>query len=267
MFHRTLSRSLLVLLALAALLIGAVPLSVAQGQAALPAGPYLIDLAPGASAEIPVYGFCLDPEKPFPIGPLELVDASPDPIRLTALYALTKGYIASDAYQVQLAIWYFVTGQRVPGKTYGPVAEEIIAFVEAGAPLPDVGVSASALHNAKTAGLVSVTLTDFERLGDLSEPGYYGQGTMVVTSLVDYRQQLLVPYGLRFKPVEHEETQQVVVFPQVPAVPRPTPTPTPPVTPPSLPPTGQLLPTPALIGFAVLAAGGLAGSLRRLARR
>lgn len=255
------------LLALAVIVIACLaPLS-ANAQSTVPISPYIVELGPQARLEVPVYGFCLDPARPFPDATLELVGLAADPVRLAAAYSLYKGYVSTEPLQTQLAIWYFATGgTRVPDKPYGPVAEEIIAFVEAGGSPPDLAGGATALHNAVTAGYAAAVVENFVKIGPEEEPGYFGQGVLVITSQVDFTQQILVPYGLRFRSPTSEETQEVGIFPQT--LPKPRPTPTPPATPPVLPPTGQLLPTPALIALAALVSGGaLAGLRRYLARR
>jgi hypothetical protein len=197
-----------------------------------------------------VHGFCLDYGLPFPGASLDAGDLAPDQVRQAISYALGQGYVTTEPWQTQLAVWYFVEGAKVD-EEYSVVADEIIAFVEANAGSPEAGATAMPLHEAIAQGLVSATLDDFE---NTSPPEFFfiGSGTLVLTNLTDQPVEVLIPFGTRFAEAVDQGNQFMAVFVQ------------PEVDPPMVPETGALL-APELMALIGLA--GVGGSVLVLRRR
>ncbi len=237
-----------VLLALVLALVVTPGLALGQEVAALPA-PFVVQIDANATVEIPVHGFCLDYGLPFPGASLNSGDLAPDQVRQAIHYALGQGYVTTEPWQTQLAVWYFVEGAKVD-EEYGAVADEIIAFVEASQVLPEEGATAVPLHEAVEQGLVSVALDDFE---NTSPPEFFfiGSGTLVITNLTDQPVEILIPFGTRFAEAEDQGNQSMAIFVQ------------PDVEPPAVPKTGALLALELLALLGLAAAGGGALALRR----
>lgn len=230
-------------------LIAAPGLALGQEVAALPA-PFVVQIGANATAEIPVHGFCMDYGLPFPGASLGIGELAPEPVRQAINYALGQGYVTTEPWQTQLAVWYFIEGAKVD-EEYSAVADEIIAFVEANAGSPEAGATAMPLHEAVAQGLVSATLDDFE---NTSPPEFFfiGSGTLVLTNLTDQPVEVLIPFGTRFAEAEDQGNQSMAIFVQ------------PDVDPPMVPKTGALL-APELMALIGLA--GVGGSALVLRRR
>lgn len=221
-------------------LLAAPGLALGQDVAALPA-PFVVQIDAGATVEIPVHGFCMDYGLPFPGASLVLNELAPDQVRQAINYALGQGYVTSEPWQTQLAVWYFVEGAKVD-EEYGAVADEIIAFVEANPGSPEAGATAIPLHEAVAQGLINATLDDFE---NTSPPEFFfiGSGTLVLTNLTDQPVEVLIPFGTRFAEAEDQGNQAMAIFVQ------------PDVEPPMVPKTGALL-APELMALIGLAGAG-----------
>ncbi|HSN77183.1 MAG TPA: thioester domain-containing protein [Anaerolineae bacterium] len=240
---------LAVVLALLMAFIAAPGLALGQEAKAMPA-PFVAQIDANATVEIPVHGFCLDYGLPFPGASLAAGDLAPDQVRQAINYALGQGYVTTEPWQTQLAVWYFVEGAKVD-EEYSAVADEIIAFVEANPASPEEGATAVPLHEAVDQGLVSVTLDDFE---NTSPPEFFfiGSGTLVITNLTDQPLEVLIPFGVSFAEVEDSGNQSMAIFVQ------------PDVEPPMVPKTGAAL-APELM--ALLGLAGVSGSALLLRRR
>lgn len=186
-------------------------LALGQEESALPA-PVVVQIDAGATVEIPIHGFCLNYGLPFPGASLQVSDLAPVQVRQAIRYALSKGYVTTEPWQTQLAVWYFVEGAKV-GEEYGAVADEIIAFVEANTGAPEDNATALALHEAVAKGLISATIDDFE---NTSPPGFFfiGSGTLVLTNLTNQPVEVLIPFGTRFAEAEDQGNQSMAVFAQ-----------------------------------------------------
>lgn len=243
---------LAVVLALLLALIAAPGLALGQEVAALPA-PFVVQIDAGATVEVPIHGFCLNYGLPFPGASLEAGDLAPDQVRQAINYALGQGYVTTEPWQTQLAVWYFVEGAKVD-EEYGAVADEIIAFVEANPGSPEEGATAVPLHEAVEQGLISATLDDFE---NTSPPEFFfiGSGTLVLTNLSDEQVEVLIPFGTGFAEAEDQGNQSMAIFVQ------------PDGEPPMVPKTGALL-APELLALIGLAGVGSSALLwrRRAAR-
>ena len=238
-----------VLLALVLALSIAPGLALAQDTGTM-APAFVAQIAPNAVVEIPVHGFCLDYGLPFPGASLAIGDLAPDQVRQAIAYATEQGYVTTEPWQTQLAVWYFVEGARVD-EEYGAVADEIIAFVEGNAGATEAASTAIPLTDAVAQGLISATLDDFENTSP-PEFFFFGSGTLVLTNLTDQPQEVLIPYGTRFAEVEDSGNQSMAIFVQ------------PDVDPPMIPKTGAPLAPELLALLGLAAASGGALSLRRM---
>ena len=156
--------------------------------------PYVITLAPGETATLPVRGFCLNYGKPFPGATLQGVDLAPATVRAAVAYALQKGYVDSDPLQVQLAVWTLIEGKKIPGQAY-TVADEIIEFAKT-APAPETGAVQS-LADALAKALVSAAIADYASTSPANYQ-YSGAGNLALTNVSKEALTLLIPYGMRF---------------------------------------------------------------------
>lgn len=227
-------------------------LALGQEAAALPA-PFVAQIDAGATVEVPVHGFCMDYGLPFPGASLDAGDLAQDQVRQAISYALGQGYVTTEPWQTQLAVWYFIEGAKVD-EEYSAVADEIIAFVEANAGSPEAGATAVPLHEAVAQGLVSATLDDFE---NTSPPEFFfiGSGTLVLTNLTDQPVEVLIPFGTRFAETEDQGNQSMAIFVQ------------PDVEPPMVPKTGAALAPELLALLSLASVSGSALLWRRRAAR
>lgn len=244
--------ALAVLLALA-LVLGTMPgLALAQTDPQM-APPFVTQVAANSTVDIPINGFCLNYGLPFPGLTMNPTVLAPFKVRQAIAYAVQKGYVTTEPWQTQLAVWYFIEGQQVNDE-YGPVAEEIIAFVESGPEMPEAGSTAMLLTDALDQGLVTATIDDYT---NISPPDYFfiGEGTLKVTNLTSQTLTLLIPYGVRAVEVGASGNQDMGIFPK------------PGTVPPDVPPTGGFLAPEvmALLGLAGASGGVL--TVRRLRKR
>lgn len=240
---------LITALALLLALIAAPGLAAAQETPAM-AAPFIAQIGPNATVEVPIYGFCLNYGLPFPGAALDPTELAPDQVRQAIAYGVEQGYVTTDPWQVQLAVWNFIEGAKV-NEEHSAVADEIIAFVEAGPALPEGDSTAVLLPDAIAQGLVSATLEDFT---NVSPAGFtfIGAGTLVLTNLTDQTLDVLIPYGTRSVEIGQSGNQDMGIFPQ------------PDAEAPMVPKTGALL-APELLAFLSLA--GLSGGALVLRRR
>lgn len=162
-------------------------------------------------------------------------------------YAISKGYTASQPYQVQLALWRQITGRWV---TSGPrqIAEEIYTNAPTQAPpLPTPAPDSVSLTDAIAQNLVKVEYLSWTALSSapLGAP-WHAQGQVRLTNTGQAPITLDLVTGTRLVP-QGREQRMITYWTNVPQQPTPTPTltatpvstSTPTATPrPHLPPTG-----------------------------
>ena len=242
-----------------------------------------VTIQPGQQVVLTVKAVCLQYGMPFtPTFPPIAGLADPKYVQIVR-YALSKGYLDSDPYQVQLALWRAQTGRWV--NTYQRArAEEI--FNNAGqAPPPPPGAGPS-LVDAIQANTVQVSYQKWapvqDGLPDSAQP-WLATGEIVVRNPGTAPLTLSLPQGLLldaaprdqdmilvFTPTQPQATETPAVTSTRPAT-TPTGAPSPQATPratPPLPRTG--LDKPDDPGYLVLVLGGLlfvAGLAVDLARR
>lgn len=82
---------------------------------ALGSGALLVEVSPSAQAQTAgttINVFCMDYGKTFPTGQsIQANGTAPANIQGALSYALSKGYISSNPYEVQLAVWHLRDGQ------------------------------------------------------------------------------------------------------------------------------------------------------------
>ncbi len=171
--------------------------------------PYVITLAPGETATLPVRGFCLNYGKPFPGVGLQGADLAPVPVRAAVAYALQKGYVDSDPLQVQLAIWTLIEGKQVPGQRY-TLANEIVEFAR-NAPAPESD-AVQTVADALAKALVTAGVSDFASTSPANYQ-YAGAGTLALKNVSQQTLTLLAPYGMRFTDSGGAGTQDMGIFP------------------------------------------------------
>ena len=169
----------------------------------------MVKLAPGETISVPVRGFCMNYGRPFPSATLQAADLADGKVRAAVAYARQKGYVESDPLQVQLAVWYLLDGQRIPGQIYN-LANEIIQFAQS-APAPEPA-DVQSLVAALGKGLVSAAIADFKSTSPVSFQ-YAGQGALVLKNLSQEALTLLLPYGVRFRDTARQGTQDMAIFP------------------------------------------------------
>jgi hypothetical protein len=246
----------------------------AQAQdASQMAPPFVVDVGAGETVEIPVLGFCLNYSLPFPGDTLSAGDLAVDGVRKSIAYATEQGYVESDPWQTQLAVWYFTEDSQKVNEEHGAVADEIIEFGESDAPLPEEGATATPLPQAIADGVVSASVEGFT---DVSPAGFtfLGEGKLVVTNLTEEVVSLLIPYGTVFHDTANEGVQSMGIFPkpgtEPPAAPEAVTEPPAQsevvVEPPIVPETGAFLAPELLAALGVLGLGGGAFAVRRARR-
>jgi hypothetical protein len=226
------------------LLLSILPLPAFAQDSGTAVGPYLVTLQPGEMTEINVHGFCLNYGLPFPGDVLQPSELASDPLRNAAIYSLANGYIDSNAFDVEKAIWYLSDGTRLDGQDY-TLADEIIAYANSGVQPADVVDGVPHMVELVTAGSLEASVTEFVNIAP-DQGSFFGNGTLTITNVSEAPQQFVVSYGTVTRDETEGDQQDMLVFPSQPA---------PVVTPP--PTTGALLP-PAFLAVA-LAGLGLAG--------
>ena len=239
-------------IAILVLMLTAVPLQAFAQDETQPnvAAPYVVTLRAGESVEIPVYGFCLNYSLPFPNDILDPTELAGDALRNAAIYSLETGYVDSNTWDVQKAIWYLSDGTRLDDQDY-TIADEIIDHANSGVTPVDVVEGVPHMVELIQAGVLEAQVNDFVNIAeDLGS--FFGGGTLVITNVSDAQQQFVVSYGTVGEDDSEGVNQNMLVFPSEPA-PEQTPA-TPEVVVKEVPETGALLPPG---GFAALALIGV----------
>ncbi len=186
------------------------PVAVTVGPADYPE-PYRVTLGPNSSVSVPVAGFCLNYGAPFPGASLQAADALPDVVRKALAYAVKKGYADSDPWQTNLAVWALAQDKRLGGRDY-TIADEIIRFAQSDAPTPELDLKLQSLYTALTNGVVEATLGDYTGQQP-TQSAYSGKGTLVLRNLTAQTQDLLIPWGTRFRAVGQSGVQDMAILP------------------------------------------------------
>jgi hypothetical protein len=172
--------------------------------------PYLVSVPPRGTVTVAVDGNCLNYGLPFPGAALKLTGLADDKIRTAIAYSLAKGYHTAEGLpQAQQAVWYFTDKQSVTGDKL-KLAQEIVAYVEGGAKPKDLDARSLSLVDAVKQGLVAASVGDFK---NISNPAYFGKGTLTITNLSDKTQTLHLPYGMIFQDAQKTGVQSMAIFP------------------------------------------------------
>lgn len=237
------------------LLLSALPLAALAQDGGTAIGPYIVTLQPGETTEIGVHGFCLNYGLPFPGDVLLPTELASDPLRNAAIYSLANGYIDSNAFDVEKAIWYLSDGTRLDNQDY-TLADEIIAYANSGVQPADVVDGVPHMVELVTAGSLEASVTKFVNVAP-EQGSFFGSGTLTITNVSQQPQTFVVSYGTVTVDESDGDQQNMLVFPSQPAPVQATP-----------PTTGGPLPAE---GLALLALAGLSilgvGQARRRAVR
>jgi hypothetical protein len=98
--------------------------------------------------------------------------------------------VETDLWQAQLAVWR-QTDDLDKGAEF-PLVNEIAAYAESGVEPGDIAKSCTVLPDAIESNLVSAEIDDFT---NISDPAYFGKGTLVLTNLTDAEQTICIPFG------------------------------------------------------------------------
>lgn len=90
------------------------------------------------------------------------------------------------------------------------LAQEIVAYVEGGAKSKDLDAKSLSLVDAVKQGLVAASIGDFK---NISDPPYFGKGTLTITNLSDKTQTVHLPYGMVFQDTQKPGVQNMAIFP------------------------------------------------------
>ena len=246
---------ILMLLGIAAVLVGMIGLHVQPVQAA----DAVTTLAPGEKATIALDLWCLDYGKAFPTSILGPTARPPDEVVKVMQTAIKKGTVTSDVYQTQIVIWRAVTGAfRDPGGKGTVLAEEIWNEAQS-ATIAALPPDAVLLDEAVKAGTLKVTIENFVSLPVEGVPGdpFHGKADLVVENVSAQNVKFVLVEGSVFDPVVGVG-QTLISHQQAPAIPS------------TLPTTGSGEGIPGLVfvipvtfGFLLMLAGT---ALRRAAR-
>ncbi len=138
-------------------------------------------------------------------------DTLPDEVRKALAYAVKKGYVNSDLWQTNLAVWALAQDTRLDGRDYA-IADEIIRFAQSDAPAPELDLKLQSLYTALTNGVVEATLGDYTGQQPV-DSAYSGKGTLVLRNLTGQTQNLLIPWGTRFRDVGQSGVQDMAILP------------------------------------------------------
>lgn len=166
-----------------------------------------IALPAAAATKLLVQGYCQNYGLPFPSRSLTPLKLAPDMIRNTICYNETMGYVQSDMWQAQLAIWR-QTDHLDKGAEF-PLVNEIAAFAASGVQPGDIGPDCISLPDAVEQKIVSAQIGDYT---DISDKTYFGKGTLVIVNLTAQPQKICIPYGTVFKDAERSGTQDMAIF-------------------------------------------------------
>ena len=152
-----------------ALLLSALPLAALAQDGGTAIGPYIVTLQPGESTEIDVHGFCLNYGLPFPGDVLLPTELASDPLRNAAIYSMANGYIDSNAFDVEKAIWYLSDGTRLDGQDY-TLADEIVAYANSGVQPADVVDGVPHMVELVMAGSLEASVSGFVNIAPEQGP-------------------------------------------------------------------------------------------------
>ncbi len=107
-----------------------------------------------------MHGFCLNYGLPFPGAELLPTELASDPLRNAAFYSMANGYINSNAFDVEKAIWYLSDGTRLDGQDY-TLADEIVAYANSGVQPADVVDGVPHMVELVTAGSLEASVSGF----------------------------------------------------------------------------------------------------------
>ncbi len=229
-------------------LLSALPLAALAQDSGTAIGPYIVTLQPGESTEIEVHGFCLNYGLPFPGDVLLPTELASDPLRNAAIYSMANGYIDTNAFDVEKAIWYLSDGTRLDGQDY-TLADEIIAYADSGVQPADVVDGVPHMVELVIAGSLEASVTKFVNVAP-EQGSFFGSGTLTITNVSDTAQQFVVSYGTVTVDETDGDQQNMLVFPSQPAPVQATP----PKTGGVLPAEGMTLVALAGLGLVVLGA-------------
>jgi hypothetical protein len=171
------------------------------------ADPLLIALPPFATIEIEVGGFCQNRGLPFPGPALDPIGVAPADVQAAIAHGLRANLLDANVYQVQLAVWGLLGQGKATDSRFSLVGE-VMNYARQDASV--VAAAGRSLYDAAQSGVVAVELTDMQ---SVSEPAYYGVGTLRLTNLTAEMQEVAMPYGVLFKDRGSDSTQTMGVFP------------------------------------------------------
>lgn len=230
---------------LLALILSMLPFQAFAQDGGTVVGPYIVTLQPGETMEIEVHGFCLNHGLPFPGVELQPAELASEPLRNAAIYGMENGYIDTNPFDFEKAIWYLSDGTRLEGQDY-TLADEIIEYANSGVQPSDVVEGVPHMAEKIADGSLEASITNFVNVAP-EKGSFFGSGTLVITNVSGAEQQFVVSYGTVALDEAEGDQQNMLVFPSKPA-------PSAPIT--EVPSTGALLP-PAGIALVALAGLGL----------
>lgn len=167
----------------------------------------VIMLPPYATVEVPVNGLCMNRDLPFPQSDMSPVELAPAEVRVAIGHSVENGLLTSDLFSVQLAVWNLL-GQ---GKSYDggfSVANDIIATAQANPTPLDASLTTPSLIDAINDGQVTASVKDFH---NISNPAYYGQGTLVISNLTGSDLMVHLPFGVHFRDAHQTGNQDMAI--------------------------------------------------------
>lgn len=187
-------------------------LFLAQPASAATASPLIVKLLPESVALISVNGFCLNRGLPFPGDTLVFQELASAEIRQAISYGLEQGYVDTDLYALQLAIWSIANGPN-PGRLFQSADQrQLAATIEQSATnytLPTISSRAVSLEEAITEGLLIAEVIGFS---NLSDPPYYGEGILTLRNLSDKELTIALPVGMRFRDIRTPGVQDMGIY-------------------------------------------------------
>jgi hypothetical protein len=202
---------LVVLAALLAILLAVPVLASAPTQETAPvpdAQPFVVRIPANSTVKMTVYGHCMIRGVPFPGATLEPVGLAPDEVRVALSHSVAQGYIPSNRWDVQLAVWTLLDGIE-PGAG-NKLAPSIIEYAISGVEPSDAGMNTPSLIEAINDGSVTAQVVGYH---NLSNPAYFGVGTLVIENMTDDVVDVHIPYGMHFEDQVHEGVQDMAIFP------------------------------------------------------
>lgn len=184
----------------------------AQPVAAATATPLVVTIPANSVALVAVNGFCLNRGLDFPGDTLAFQELASDEIRQAISYSLEQGYIEQDVFAVQLAVWSIANGPN-PARLFRSADDRrFTADIEAKLAdyeLPATPTGAISLEEAVTNGLISAEVIGFR---NLSDPPYYGEGTLALQNLSDEEVKIAIPVGIRFRDTRNSNVQDMGIY-------------------------------------------------------